>query len=149
MDRAEMESLKKQLQAAGLTDEQIMDTFYETFKEGKMDRKDLETLTQFMGYQLTDEFKNDPTPDPIASAGGGAQGITQEQAEAAKEIKPGESPEAFKAAAGVDEAPKGPEQQPEGPKPSEDGQRPEEGPKPSEEDEDQKGWEEAQKRFKW
>lgn len=77
MDRTEMESLVKQLKASGLTEEQIMETFFETFQEGKMDRKDLEACAEFMGYELTDDFKNDPTPDPIA-AGDGTSGITEE-----------------------------------------------------------------------
>lgn len=129
MNEKEMESLVKQLKAAGLSEDQIMDTFFETFKEGKMDRKDLEACAEFMGYELTDEFKNDPTPDPIDANGGenpvpGAEGITKEEAENAKEIKPGESPEEFKENIGAE---------------SEDN---------SNSDED-KEWEEVQKKFKW
>lgn len=66
MNKEEIESLIKQLKAAGLDEEQIMETFFETFQDGKMDRKDLETLANFMGYELTDDFKEDSTPDPIA-----------------------------------------------------------------------------------
>ena len=93
MEKAEFESLVKQLKAAGLNEEQIMETFFETFQEGKMSREDLESCAEFLGYELTDDFKNDPTPDPIANAGG--EGITKEEAEAAKEIQPGESKEEF------------------------------------------------------
>ena len=46
MNSQEMESLVKQLKAAGLTEEQIMETFFETFQEGKMDRNDLEALAE-------------------------------------------------------------------------------------------------------
>lgn len=137
MDRTEMESLVKQLKAAGLTEEQIMETFYETFQDGKMDREDLKACAEFMGYELTDDFKNDPTPDPIANGG---EGITKEEAEAAKEIKPGESPEEFKEAVegGDPKAPKTPSEEPK----SE--------PKKSEEEIDEdKEWEEVQKKFKW
>lgn len=137
MDRAEMESLVKQLKAAGLNEEQIMETFYETFQDGKMDREDLEACAEFMGYELTDEFKGDPTPDPIADGGEGAGGITKEQAEAAKEIKPGESPEEFKEAV-EGSAPKAPKSEGHESEPKPEG----------EEDEDEE-WEEVQKRFNW
>ena len=141
MDRTEMESLVKQLKAAGLNEEQIMETFYETFQDGKMDREDLEACAEFMGYELTDGFKNDPTPDPIA---GGGEGITKEQAEAAKEIKPGESPEEFREAVeggdtnGKGSVPKAPESENH-----ESESKPE-----GEADEDEE-WEEVQKRFNW
>lgn len=142
MDRTEMESLVKQLKAAGLTEEQIMETFYETFQDGKMDREDLEACAEFMGYELTDDFKNDPTPDPIA---GGGEGITKEEAEAAKEIKPGESPEEFKEA--VEGGELGGELGGEPETPSEE---PESEPDDSEEEIDEdKEWEEVQKKFKW
>lgn len=139
MDRAEMESLVKQLKAAGLNEEQIMETFYETFQDGKMDRKDLEACAEFMGYELTDDFKSDPTPDPIANGDEGGEGITKEKAEAAKEIKPGESPEEFQQAVeGGEPTPKAPNA--EEPKSE---SKPEEG-----KDEDEE-WEEVQKKFKW
>lgn len=95
MDKTEMNSLVSQLKATGLTEEEIMDTFYAAFQEGKMDRKDLEACANFMGYELTDDFKNDPTPDPMSSPNSG-DGITKEEAENAKEIKPGETAEKFK-----------------------------------------------------
>ena len=142
MDRTEMESLVKQLKAASLTEEQIMETFYETFQDGKMDREDLEACAEFMGYELTDDFKNDPTPDPIA---GGGEGITKEEAEAAKEIKPGESPEEFKEAVEGgelgDETPEGeePESEPDDSEPDDS----------EEEIDEDKEWEEVQKKFKW
>ena len=148
MNEQEIQSLIKQLKAAGLNDEQIMDTFYEAFESGEMDRKDLEVLAEAMGYELTDDFKNDENPDPIAApeapkadeAGNGE--ISKNEAEDLKEIKPGESPEEFKEK--VDEAPKA--EEPAAEEPKED--KPEE-PKADEGDDDEKGWEEAQKKFKW
>ena len=154
MDRTEMESLVKQLKAAGLTEEQIMETFYETFQDGKMDRKDLEACAEFMGYELTDDFKNDQTPDPIANGG---EGITKEEAEAAKEIKPGESVEEFKEAVEGGELKggelKGEEPKaPESPKalseePNAEPKKPES--KSDEEIDEDKEWEEVQKKFNW
>ena len=67
MNEEQINSLIEQLRASGMDDEKIMDVFFKTFQEGKMDRKDLETLANVLGYELTDEFKNDPTPDPIES----------------------------------------------------------------------------------
>ena len=149
MDRTEMESLVKQLKAAGLTEEQIMETFYETFQDGKMERKDLEACAEFMGYELTDDFKNDPTPDPIANGG---EGITKEEAEAAKEIKPGESAEEFKEAVEggelKGEEPKAPEAQKAlSEEPKAEPKKPES--KSDEEIDEDKEWEEVQKKFNW
>lgn len=151
MDKTEMESLVKQLKAAGLNDEQIMETFFETFTEGKMDRADLEACAEFMGYELTDEFKNDPTPDPIATPEGG---LTKEAAEEAKEIKPGESEEEFKEsieAAKDGESEDGESEEGE----SEEGEseeKVEDKPaeeKPAEEESEDEEWEKAQKLFKF
>lgn len=142
MDKTEMESLVKQLKAAGLNDEQIMETFFETFTEGKMDRADLEACAEFMGYELTDEFKNDPTPDPIATPEGG---LTKEAAEEAKEIKPGESEEDFKESI---EAAKDGESEEDEPEEGEiEGDKAED--KPAEEESEDEEWEKAQKLFKF
>ena len=94
MNNEEIESLIKQLKAQGLDEEEIMGIFYDVFEKGEMDRKDLETLAEAMGYELTDDFKNEPTPDPIAAEG--VEGLSEEQLEDAKAIEPGESKEEFK-----------------------------------------------------
>ena len=94
MSNEEIMSLIEQLKAQGLSEDEIMDTFYQTFVDGKMDRKDLETLAEAMGYELTDDFKNEPAPDPIASEG--LEGASKEDLEEAKEIAPEESEEEFK-----------------------------------------------------
>ena len=131
MDKTEMNSLVNQLKAAGLTEEEIMDTFYATFQEGKMDRKDLEACANFMGYELTDDFKNDATPDPMSSPDSG-DGITKEEAENAKEIKPGETAEEFKDSIETESD-------------SEDSKEKEE----NDSTDEDKEWEEVQKKFKW
>ena len=132
MDKTEMNSLVSQLKAAGLTEEEIMDTFYATFQEGKMGRKDLEACANFMGYELTDDFKNDATPDPMSSPASG-DGITKEEAENAKEIKPGETAEEFKDSIETE---------------SEDSEKEDSEDSDDSTDED-KEWEEVQKKFKW
>lgn len=164
MNEEEIQTLIKQLKAQGLSEEEIMATFYETFEKGEMDRKDLETLAEAMGYELTDDFKNEPTPDPIEA--NGAEGMSKEELEAAKEIAPNETEEEFKekieGGEGEPEAEeeeeekseaKGEEkeEQPEAePNEAEDEDKGEEAPaeegekEPSEDEE----WEEAQKLFK-
>ena len=91
MDNEEIKSLIEQLKATGLGEEEIMDVFYKTFEKGKMDRKDLETLANEMGYELTDEFKNDEHPDPIENEGEETTDLDD-----AKELKPGETKDEFK-----------------------------------------------------
>lgn len=162
MNEEEIQALIKQLKAQGLSEEEIMATFYETFEKGDMDRKDLETLANAMGYELTDDFKNEPTPDPIEA--NGAEGMSKEELEAAKEIAPNESEEEFKekieGGEGEPEAEEEEEkseaegeekEQPEAePTETKDEDKGEEAPaeegekEPSEEEE----WEEAQKLFK-
>lgn len=101
MDNEKIQSLIEQLKGVGLSDEEILDVFYAAFEKGKMDRKDLETLADSLGYELDDDFKNEKAPDPIAEGGEGGD-ITKTEAEDLKEIKPGESKEEFKEK--VDEA---------------------------------------------
>ena len=137
MDKTEMNSLVNQLKAAGLTEEEIMDTFYATFQEGKMDRKDLEACANFMGYELTDDFKNDATPDPMSSPDLGG-GVTKEEAENAKEIKPVETSYEFKDSIETESEDSEKKEESEGEDSKEDDST----------DED-KEWEEVQKKFKW
>jgi len=98
MNEEQIKSLIEQLKGVGLEEEQIMDVFYETFKRGKMDRKDLEAMAEAMGYELTDDFKEDSHEDPIEGGEAKAEelgDISKEDLEEAKEIKPGESKEEF------------------------------------------------------
>ena len=74
MNNEEIQSLINQLKATGLSDEQIMETFYEAFQKGEMDRADLEALANAMDYELTDEFKNEPAQDPINAPAEGGEG---------------------------------------------------------------------------
>ena len=96
MNSEEIQSLIEQLKAQGLSEDEIMNVFYEAFVQGKMDRKDLETLAEAMGYELTDDFKNEPTPDPIASPETPEGGLSEETLEDTKAIEPEESVEEFK-----------------------------------------------------
>ena len=42
----------------------IMDSMFEGFIMGDLRRKDLARIAQMLGYELTEEFMNDPRPDP-------------------------------------------------------------------------------------
>lgn len=177
MNSEEIQSLIKQLKAAGLSEEQIMDVFYKTFQKGEMDREDLETLANAMGFELTDDFKNDPTPDPIAAGSteeAAEGGISQEEAEEAKAIEPGETAEEFKEKIDeIKDGESGPEasEEEEGaaePSEPEEAEKPEEEKEEStaeggeetseseegeekeeaEEEDDEAGWEKAQKLFR-
>ena len=46
-------------------DEIMLDGFFKAFCDGKMSREDLAAIAEAMGYEPTEEFMNDPTPDPI------------------------------------------------------------------------------------
>lgn len=94
-DADQTENLIGQLKAQGVSDDGMMDLFYKSFTEGKIDRGQLESLANELGYELTDDFKNDPTPDPIAAGGEGGE-VTEGEAEAAKQLEPGESADDFK-----------------------------------------------------
>lgn len=137
MNNEEIQSLIEQLKAQGLSEEEIMNVFYETFTQGKMDRKDLETLANAMGYELTDDFKNDETPDPIADLGDGGEeavegtdGMTEEDLKDPLDINEDKEDGEKEDDDGEDEEPeeKGDEDEPE-------------------ESEDEE-WEKAQKMFK-
>ena len=142
MNNEEIQSLIEQLKAQGLDDEKIMNVFYEAFLQGEMDREDLETLAEAMGYELTDDFKNDSTPDPIALGGEeGAEGASEEQ-DPEEKLK---DPLDINEDAGEEKEEKEeeePEAKEEGESEDKDEDEPEE-----EEDEDEE-WEKAQKLFK-
>ena len=135
MDNEKIQSLISQLKGVGLGDEEILDVFYAAFQKGKMDRKDLETLADSLGYELDDDFKEDKTPDPIE---GKKPEVTPEAAEDLKEIKPGESKEEFKE---KDDEAKGEIE-------ADADDKKEEKEEKAEDHEEDKEWEEANKYFK-
>lgn len=153
-------SLISQLKAQNVSEDDMMDLFYKGFTEGKIDRGQLESLANELGYELTDEFKNDPTPDPIASpagAEGGEGGITEGDAEAAKQLEPGESADDFKDRVLGGEGEEAPDAEGDDETPADEGDEGDEADDDdSEEDgddglkdgDDEEEWKEAQKYFK-
>ena len=94
MNNEEIQALMAKLQEAGLSPEDIADgILWPLFRDGKMSKEDLATLCSSIGLELDEEFENDKGPEGDAPA---ADGVTKEEAEALKEIKPGESKEDFK-----------------------------------------------------
>ena len=100
MNNEEIQALMSQLKDAGLTEEDIADgILWPLFRDGKMSKEDLTTLCASIGLELDEDFDKDDTAAPIEENGGDkmvAPNITKEEAEEAKEIKPGESKEEFK-----------------------------------------------------
>jgi len=91
MNNEEIQEMMQKLQDAGLTPEDIADgILWPLFREGKMSKEDLGTLCSAIGLELDEDFEKDAGPE-----GAGAEGVTAEEAEAAKEIGPGESKEEF------------------------------------------------------
>ena len=71
--RETLKAIKAQVKAKpenkGKSDEEIdrilLDGFFQAFCDGKMSRNDLAAITQALGYEVSEEFMNDPSPDPI------------------------------------------------------------------------------------
>ena len=45
--------------------EMIMDGMYEGFLQGELHRYELKEIADYLGFEMDDEFMNDPHPDPI------------------------------------------------------------------------------------
>lgn len=94
MNNEEIQALMKQLQDAGLTPEDIADgILWPLFRDGKMSKEDLGTLCSSIGLELDEDFDKDEGPEGADK--GEIENISKEEAEEAKEIKPGESKEEF------------------------------------------------------
>lgn len=94
MNNEEIQRLMAELQNQGMKPEDIADgVLWPLYRDGKMSREDLATLCSSIGLELDEDFENDEHADPIEEGAG--EGVTQEEAEAAKEIAPGESKEEF------------------------------------------------------
>ena len=94
MNNEEIQALMSKLQEAGLSAEDIADgILWPLFRDGKMSKEDLSTLCNSIGLELDEDFDKDEGPK---DDGDGAEGISKEEAEDLKEIKPEESKEEFK-----------------------------------------------------
>ena len=89
MNNEEIQALMQKLKDAGLEAEEIADgILWPLFRDGKMSKEDLGTLCSSIGLELDEDFDKDEGPEV-------AENISKEEAEEAKEIKPGESKEEF------------------------------------------------------
>jgi hypothetical protein len=77
-------------------DEMILDGFFDAFKDGEMSREDLMAIAEAMGYEPTEEFKNEEAPDPIEAKEMGDGNLDKKELEETKVMQPGESKEEFK-----------------------------------------------------
>ena len=55
----EVKKIISNLKEEGYDDDMIMNSFLSMFEEGEIDFGQLEALTHVMGYELTEEFKNE------------------------------------------------------------------------------------------
>ena len=95
MNNEEIHALMEKLQSAGLSAEDIADgILWPLFRDGKMSKEDLSALCAALGLELDEEFEKDEGPKEEGAGAG--DGVTKEEAEDLKEIKPGESKEEFK-----------------------------------------------------
>ena len=140
MTNEEIKALMAQLQEQGLEPEEIADgVLWPLYRKGKMSKEDLSTLCLAIGLELAEDFENDDHAEPIEGEGA-AEGITKEEAEAAKEIAPGESKEEFQEK--VEEAAEGSEEPEEEEEDEADGSDEDE--EPEEEDEE---WDDVKKKI--
>ena len=63
------ETLRQNPQNLKYTDdeinEMILDGMFEGFTNGELRRTDLARIANILGYEVSEEFMNDPHPDPI------------------------------------------------------------------------------------
>ena len=45
--------------------ELVMDGMYKGFIQGELHRYELKEIAEYLGFEMDDEFMNDPNPDPI------------------------------------------------------------------------------------
>ena len=79
-------------------DEIVLDGFFKAYTEGEMSKEDLGAIAQAMGYELSEEFENDPEAADMVegNAEGGADEASEQELEDLRTIDEGESKEEFK-----------------------------------------------------
>ena len=58
MTGLELKQMIDEFKEEGYTEEDLLAAFYQMYKNGEFDEQDLEVAVNFLGYSLTDEFKN-------------------------------------------------------------------------------------------
>ena len=63
------EQVRKNPQCSNATEEElnemVLDGMFEGFQQGELSRKNLARIAKLLGYEVSEEFMNDPHPDPI------------------------------------------------------------------------------------
>jgi len=83
MTQEEFTKLVESLKAQGMSEEDILGTLLDMFKEGKVGPEDVEKLAGSMGYEVTEEFKKMASPEEEGAPEGE---ISEEEVEEAQEI---------------------------------------------------------------
>ena len=58
MTGAELKQMIDEFKAQGYSEDDLLAAFYQMYKNDEFDEQDLEVAVNFLGYTLTDEFKN-------------------------------------------------------------------------------------------
>lgn len=58
MTGAELKQMIDEFKAQGYSEDDLLAAFYQMYKDDEFDEQDLEVAVNFLGYQLTEEFKN-------------------------------------------------------------------------------------------
>lgn len=77
-------------------DEILLEGYFKAYTDGKLSKDDLENIIGSMGYEFTEEFKNEPEAKDEFSGEADAEGMSKEELEDTRTIGEGESKEEFK-----------------------------------------------------
>ena len=83
-----------ELKSEGMTEEQILATFYAAFQDDKLSVDELGELASLVGYELTDEFKNMGTEEQ-KEVGLGENPFLDEEENGSEETEDNEGAEEF------------------------------------------------------
>lgn len=107
MDFDELMKKVDELRAQGMDDEDVLNIFYEAYKEDEMPLEDLEKCVKAIGYKFSDAFvseienakKEAESQVPVEEAENedeSKDGLTEKEVDEVKEIDPSETKEEFK-----------------------------------------------------
>ena len=89
----EGKSVIAELKSEGMTEEQILATFYAAFQAGDINVDELGELASLVGYELTDEFKRMETEEQKETGLGKNPFLDEEEEEEEEEFEEEEKPE--------------------------------------------------------
>ncbi len=94
MTEQEVKQVIDGLKAEGYSEKEILGSFYKLFQNEELTLDQFDGLVNFMGYHLTDDFKNmspeDQKTKGFEKTGKPAEGVDAEEVKDAKEVDDGE-----------------------------------------------------------